>query len=394
MNLLRGLNAPQKKAVQHFKGPLLILAGAGSGKTRVMSHRIAYLLTHHKIKPSHVLGLSFTNKAAKELKERVVKLSQKSLGKKPRQLIITTFHSLCVRILRKYASEIGFDPKFTIMDQNDQLETIRKILRHIKIDDRKFDAFSILSQISHAKNLGLEGEKADQYFHSLTEKQYPTDYTIALISTYPRYQQQLKSMNAMDFDDLIFYTLKLLRENQTIRSQLNKKFEYILVDEYQDTNASQFELLSLLTQKQQNLCVVGDDDQSIYAWRGADPAHILSFTKHYPKAKIITLDQNYRSTPNILTAANHVIIKNPVRHPKKLWSAKPEGLPINSIIADDDHDEAETVAEEILKRAQEVKNAQKKILKPWKDFAILFRSNPPSSIPTRKTTGNSSPLAE
>jgi len=366
-NGLQRLNAAQREAVTHVDGPLLILAGAGSGKTSVMSHRIAYLIQKHKVPPSGILGLSFTNKAAGELKERVGRLLGTDSSK---GLIVSTFHSLCVRLLRVHAERIGFSRGFTILDSSDQSDVLRQILRHIKIDDRKFDPEAILFQIGKAKQRFLKPEGAEAFFLQTSRPtDEPSDYAIATASAFPRYQEQLKTLNAMDFDDLLYYGVRLLEEHADVRDHYNRQFQHILVDEYQDTNSSQFRLLELLTQKRQNLCVVGDDDQSIYAWRGADPTHILNFKKHYPAAQVITLDQNYRSTTTILDAANAVIVKNKKRHPKTLWSDRGQGETITQVITEDDRAESQWVGDEIqiLKR-------------PWSDYAILYRSNSQSRV--------------
>jgi superfamily I DNA/RNA helicase len=379
---LNNLNPNQREAVLHQNGPLLILAGAGSGKTNTMCHRIAYFIAERQIPARHILGLSFTNKAAGELKDRVRKLVRETAGSSAlRGLSVTTFHSLCVRILREYAHHLGFQNNFSIIDQNDQTDIVRQILRNIRVDDRKFDAQTILFQLSRAKNEFLEGPEAEAFFN---EKggfgQVPDDYASVIASCYPKYQEQLKTLNCMDFDDLIYYAVKLLKEHKDVCMELNDRFKYILIDEYQDTNKSQFQLVSFLTTKQQNLCVVGDDDQSIYAWRGADPSHILGFSRHFPQAKTIILDQNYRSTSTILNAANQVIAKNKKRHPKNLWSDRGEGESIQQLIVEDDRAEGEMVAKEILALAYQNIHGEEKQIHPWSHFAILYRSNTQSRI--------------
>jgi len=369
---LSKLNPNQKEAVLHAEGPLLVLAGAGSGKTNTMAHRIAHLVAARYVPGSAILGLSFTNKAAKELKERVKGLVTKVAGKSAcRGLTITTFHSLCVRILRAHGEKIGFQKNFTIVDQNDQGDILRQVLRNIKIDERRFDPDVILFEIGQAKNRFLTPEAAEAFF--LESGRVAQDYALAAASAFGKYQDQLKALNAMDFDDLLYNAVKLLTEHADARKFYNDKFRYILVDEYQDTNPAQFKLLRALTEHKQNLCVVGDDDQSIYSWRGADSAHILKFTKQFPAARVITLDQNYRSTSTILDAANRVIEANSHRHPKRLWSDRGQGEPITQIVLEEDRQEAEVVATEILDRAK----AQ---TRPWKDFAILYRSNAQSRI--------------
>ncbi len=372
--LLKRLNPAQQEAVFHRTGPLLVLAGAGSGKTTTMATRIAYLIAKHHISAENILGLSFTRKAAGELKERVVKMVTQTSGKEfSKGLTLSTFHALCVRILRARGEAIGFTPNFTILDEHDQGDIVKAILRKIKLDDRKFDPDVIKFEIGQAKNRFLGPAEAQDYF--LNSKRMEEDYAIATCSVYQHYQERLASLNALDFDDLLFQAVRLLEFSTEARDFYNRKFKYILVDEYQDTNPSQFRLLRAITHQQQNICVVGDDDQSIYAWRGADPAHILEFGKHFAGAKTITLDQNYRSTTIILDAANEVITKNVKRHPKKLWSDKGAGEPILQIIVEEDRAEAEAVAEEILRRKEDEKNPR-----AWKDFAILYRSNPQSRL--------------
>jgi superfamily I DNA/RNA helicase len=371
LNLNR-LNPRQRESVLHPEGPLLILAGAGSGKTSTMAYRIAHLVTARGVSGTSILGLSFTNKAARELRERVTKLISRAAGPgASKGLTVTTFHSLCVRVLRAHGDKLGFSPDFTILDQNDQLDVLKQVLRQIKIDDRKFDPQRILFEIGQTKNRSLTPEQAQEFF--LESKRMPSDYGIVAASAYPKYQEKLRILNAVDFDDLIYYTVDLLKNHATVREHYNKRFAHILVDEYQDTNPAQFEILRQLTEHRQNLCVVGDDDQSIYAWRGADPAHILAFGHHYPKARTVILEQNYRSTSRILEAANSVIAKNSKRYPKKLWSDRGEGELVQEVVVEDDHGEADFVGEEILRRKTEFE-------RPWSDFAILYRSNAQSRV--------------
>jgi superfamily I DNA/RNA helicase len=371
---LNKLNPAQQSAVLHKTGPLLVLAGAGSGKTTTMATRIAYLIAKHQIRAENILGLSFTRKAAGELKERVTKMvAQTSGADAAKGLTLSTFHALCVRILRAHGSAIGYSPTFTILAENDQVSVFKSILKQIKIDDRKFDVDTIRFHIGQAKNKFLNPEQAREYF--LSGNIMPEDYAIVTCSVYEHYQDRLLTLNSLDFDDLLFQAVRLLETSKQARDYYNSKFRYVLVDEYQDTNMSQFRLLKLLTEKSQNICVVGDDDQSIYAWRGADPSHILQFGHHYPGSQTITLDQNYRSTASILDAANQVIAQNKVRHPKKLWSDKGQGEPIIQIIVEEDRAEVEAVSEEILRRAQDPNKPR-----PWSDFAILYRSNPQSRL--------------
>jgi len=366
------LNAHQRSAVVHPSGPLLILAGAGSGKTSTMAYRIAHLISERHITGDSILGLSFTNKAATELKDRVKKLVSAVAGRKAtRGLTITTFHSLCARLLRAHAPRLGFQTNFTILDQNDQTDVLRQVLRNIRIDDRRFDPDVILFEIGQAKNRFMGPEQAETFF--LESKRLNPDYALAAASAFGKYQEHLKMLNGMDFDDLIYYTVQLLEKEADIRDQYNYQFRHILVDEYQDTNAAQFKIIKLLTEKQQNLCVVGDDDQSIYAWRGADPSHILEFKRHYPAAEVVALEQNYRSTSKILEAANKVIEKNRNRYPKKLWSERGEGEALVEVVLDDDRAEADFLGEEILRRTKDFS-------RPWGDFAVLYRSNSQSRV--------------
>lgn len=366
------LNQKQKTAVLHGDGPLLVLAGAGSGKTSTMAYRIAHLVAERAVPATAILGLSFTNKAAQELKDRVLRLISESTGRSVRkELTISTFHSLCVKILRAHGERIGFRRDFTILDENDQKDVLKEVFRNIRIDDRRFDLDVILFEIGQAKNRFLTPEQAETQF--LESGKLTPDYAVAAAASFTKYQQQLRALNAMDFDDLLYHAVRLLEQHPEVREHYNRRFRYILVDEYQDTNPSQSRLLRCLTESQQNLCVVGDDDQSIYAWRGADPTHILGFQYHYPGASMITLDQNYRSTNTILDAANHVISHNRQRHPKKLWSDRGAGEPLTEILLEDDREEGKFVAEELFRMQTEQKRR-------WSDFAILYRSNAQSRI--------------
>lgn len=377
---LNKLNERQRQAVLHGNGPLLVLAGAGSGKTSTMTYRIAHLVAVRYQSPSAILGLSFTRKAAMELRERVRKLIQDVTGPGgAKGLTITTFHSLCVRILRANAKHLGFQDDFSILDQPDQADIVRSILRDINLDDRTFDPDRLLFEIGQAKNRFLSPEETEAYF--LESRKLPHDYSLVAGSVYTRYQAELRARNAMDFDDLLFMAVRLLKEQPEVRQAYRLKWRHVLVDEYQDTNPAQFQLLSLLcAEKNPNLCVVGDDDQSIYAWRGADAAHILEFQHHFEGAEVVTLDQNYRSTSTILDAANGVIAKNTKRHSKQLWSDRGRGEPITLTVLEEDRAEAEFVAEEILRRARTVVEGRITQDRPWKDFAILYRSNPQSRL--------------
>ena len=380
---LSKLNDPQRLAVHHGDGPLLILAGAGSGKTTTMAHRIAHLVAERALPASRVLGLSFTNKAARELKDRVSKLVIQACGTgSTNGLTISTFHSLCVRILRRYGDRLGFTRDFSIIDQSDQTDLIRRLLKNIKIDDRKFDTGWVAFQIGQTKNKFLTGDEATAHLLELSgpgKDDGPTEYAIIAASVFPKYQEQLKLQNSMDFDDLIYNAVTLLEKDADIREGLSVRFQQILVDEYQDTNPAQFRLLELLTSMHKNICVVGDDDQSIYGWRGPTPPIFCNST-NTKGAQIITLDQNYRSTTLILDAANAVIGKIKIRHPKKLWSDREGGDQIEMIIAPGDREEADLVADEIRFLAFDFIDGAKVQTRKWKDFAILYRSNTQSRL--------------
>ena len=374
---LTKLNPHQREAVLHGSGPLLILAGAGSGKTNTMAHRIAYLLSAKKHLGTEILGLSFTNKAAKELKERVIRMAGPLVPEsRLKGLTVSTFHSFCVKLIRAHSALVGLSPGFTILDSNDQSDVLKQVMKHIRIDDKKFDAGFLLSQFSLLKNSSIKSEDAQTHFlESIDTGRLNVDYATAAASAFPKYQERLRTLNSVDFDDLIYLAEKLLRENADVRNKLKNQIQHILVDEYQDTNASQFRLIQLLTDSTPNLCVVGDDDQSIYAWRGADPAHILQFKHQYPTAKVITLEQNYRSTQVILDAANAVIADNKVRHAKKLWSSRTSGPKIKLVLTEDDRDEAETVADDIRSQVFESHHGVLRQIRPWNDYAVLYRSN-------------------
>lgn len=369
MSIYDTLNPEQKKAVLHNRGPLLILAGAGSGKTRVLTHRIAYLIDEVGVNPWNILAITFTNKAAREMRERVDNI----VGYGSENIWVSTFHSTCVRILRRYIDRLGYDTNFTIYDSDDQKTLIREVCKYVNVDTKKFKERALMAAISHAKDELITPE---QY-----ERENQEDYgkrTIAKV--YKEYQIRLKKNNALDFDDLINKTVELLRTNEDVLHYYQNRFKYIMVDEYQDTNTAQFELISTLASTlneegeiEHNLCVVGDDDQSIYKFRGANIYNILNFEKQYPDTKVIKLEQNYRSTKNILAAANEVIACNIERKAKALWTEQEEGDPIYWQIFDSDRDEAESIAIDI---ASAVKNDGKM----YSDFAVLYRTNAQSRI--------------
>lgn len=352
----------QKEAVKKTDGPLLIMAGAGSGKTKVLTHRIAYLMTEKQVAPWNILAITFTNKAAREMKERVEKL----LGPAAEDIWISTFHSMCVRILRRDIDRIGINRNFTILDTTDQLSVIKNILKDRNIDPKKFEPRTILGTISSAKN---ELMNPEQY-----AKQPLGPYEQQVAEIYTDYQKRLKKNQALDFDDLIMTTIHLFKRVPEVLEYYQRKFQYIHVDEYQDTNRAQYTLVNLLADRLKNLCVVGDSDQSIYRWRGADIANILSFEKDYPNAEVVLLEQNYRSTKRILEAANRVIDNNIGRKKKNLWTENDEGQKIIHYQADSEKSEAQFVVGKMRELMQ------KDPTRTLGDFAILYRTNAQSRV--------------
>ncbi|WP_404349173.1 DNA helicase PcrA [Sutcliffiella horikoshii] len=360
--LLEGLNPMQKEAVKKTDGPLLIMAGAGSGKTKVLTHRIAYLMAEKQVAPWNILAITFTNKAAREMKERVERL----LGPAAEDIWISTFHSMCVRILRRDIDRIGMNRNFTILDTTDQLSVIKNILKDRNIDPKKFEPRTILGTISSAKN---ELMTPEQY-----AKQPLGPYEQQVAEIYTDYQKRLKKNQALDFDDLIMTTIHLFKRVPEVLEYYQRKFQYIHVDEYQDTNRAQYTLVNLLADRLKNLCVVGDSDQSIYRWRGADIANILSFEKDYPNAEVVLLEQNYRSTKRILEAANRVIDNNIGRKKKNLWTENDEGQKIIHYQADSEKSEAQFVVGKMRELMQ------KDPTRTLGDFAILYRTNAQSRV--------------
>lgn len=353
--LLNGMNDRQVEAVQTTEGPLLIMAGAGSGKTRVLTHRIAYLIDEKLVNPWNILAITFTNKAAREMKERAYDLNPAT-----QDCLIATFHSMCVRILRRDADHIGYNRNFTIVDPGEQRTLMKRILKQLNLDPKKWNERSILGTISNAKNdLIDDGAYASQAGDM---------YTQIVSQCYTAYQKELRQSESVDFDDLIMLTLRLFDQNPDVLTYYQQKFQYIHVDEYQDTNHAQYQLVKLLASRFKNICVVGDADQSIYGWRGADMQNILDFEKDYPQAKVVLLEENYRSTKTILQAANEVIQNNKNRRPKNLWTQNADGEQIVYYRADDEQDEAVFVARTIdeLSRSQNFLH---------KDFAVLYRTN-------------------
>ncbi len=357
MNLLEGLNDKQYEAVVNTEGPCLIIAGAGSGKTKVLTHKIAYLISENKAKPWDILAFTFTNKAANEMKTRVEGL----IGDMASDMWMGTFHSICVRILRKQIDRIGFDTSFVIFDTSDQKTLIKQIIKNQNLDDKLFSDRSVLSEISNAKNDMLEPEAYTMKVRG--------DYRREKIAEiYEIYQRKLKENNAIDFDDIINFTIKILIENPDLLEYYSSKFKYVLVDEYQDTNKSQFTLVTLLASKYGNITVVGDNDQSIYSFRGADITNILNFEKDFPGTRIIKLEQNYRCTQSILNAANEVIKNNEAKYEKKLWTENERGALPKVYRGENEYDEANYVVRQInsLKIEEYYKNS---------DFTILYRMN-------------------
>ena len=354
---LTRLNPEQLAAVKQTEGPLLVLAGAGSGKTGVITYRIAHLVLNKMVPPDQILAVTFTNKAAKEMKERVEHL----VGRKNcKGIVLSTFHSLGVRVLKRDIERLGYKKNFSIYSTADQVGLVRQIVREVNTDGRKYDAESIIWRISGAKNKLIPPGKF------IPGPLDDIDMMAALV--YPRYQSALKAFNAIDFDDIIMLTAELLQHHPPVLKHWQERFSYIMVDEYQDTNSSQYLLINLLASGCGNLCVVGDDDQSIYGWRGADVGNILDFEKDFKGCRTIKLEQNYRSTGHILEAANSLIGNNKVRKEKKLWTASGNGPPIDLCIVQDDEEEATSVVERI-----QLERFKRDI--PYSDFAILYRTN-------------------
>ena len=356
-DILKGLNNKQYEAVVNTEGPCLVIAGAGSGKTKVLTHKIAYLIQEKNVLPWNILAITFTNKAANEMKERIAGL----VGETAKDIWMGTFHSICVRILRKHIDQIGYDSSFIIFDTSDQKSLIKKCLKELQIDDKQFSEKVVQAEISNAKNDMLEpGEYAFKVHGDFRRERIATVYEL--------YQKRLKENNAIDFDDIINFTIKIFKEKPEIANYYSSKFRYVLVDEYQDTNKSQFTLVKMLAEVNKNITVVGDNDQGIYSFRGADISNILNFEKDFTNTRIIKLEQNYRCTGNILKAANAIIKNNETKYEKKLWTENNEGsLPI-VYSADNEYDEASFIVEQIerLKKEENYK---------YSDFAVLYRMN-------------------
>ena len=357
MDIIEGLNDKQKEAVLETEGPCLVIAGAGSGKTKVLTHKIAYLIGVKNVSPWNILAITFTNKAANEMKERAVKL----VGDIAKDMWIGTFHSICVRMLRKYIDRIGFTSSFVIFDTTDQKSIVKECIKELKIDDKMYSDKSIMYEISNAKNDMINPDEYAKRTNNEIRKE-------VIAEVYKLYQKKLKENNALDFDDIINYTINILMQESDVLEYYSEKFKYVLVDEYQDTNKAQFMLISLLSARNGNITVVGDNDQGIYSFRGADIKNILNFEKDFPGTKIIKLEQNYRCTKSILDVANAVIKNNEVKYEKKLWTENEKGKLVTAHLANNEYDEASYIVEQIehLKREEYYK---------YTDFAVLYRMN-------------------
>ena len=358
---MAGLNDMQDLACRHVDGPLLILAGAGSGKTRVITHRVAYLMDEIGVNPYNILAITFTNKAAAEMRDRVNNI----VGEGAERVWVSTFHSLCVRILRRFSDRLGYATNFNIYDSDDQKSAVKNILKELKIDPKKYPEKMFMAEISNAKERYIS---PDQY-----AKMNATDFVKTQTATvYSEYMKRLRKFNAFDFDDLIYKVVELFEHNPDVLELYQDRFRYIMVDEYQDTNHIQFLMVKQLASKYRNLCVVGDDDQSIYKFRGANITNILNFEKEYPDAKVVKLEQNYRSCGNILAAANAVIKHNEGRKDKALWTDQGDGEKLVFNQSEDEYMEADRVVNEIIRLT--ANGAQ------YKDIALLYRTNAQSRI--------------
>ncbi|MFC1810755.1 ATP-dependent helicase [Patescibacteria group bacterium] len=357
--ILKNLNDKQKEAVQYELGPLIIIAGAGSGKTRALTHRVAYLIKKHGIAPWNILAVTFTNKAANEMKERIKKLL-KGAGQTS-EPTVGTFHSTCVRILRKNIHLLDYENNFTIYDVADQQILMKRIMEELHMDPKQINPKALLNHISNAKSELIDAEKYKSMAHNY--------FTERVAEVYEPYQLALKKNQAMDFDDLLMKTVELFRDNPEVLDYYQEKFKFICVDEYQDTNHSQYVLINMLAEKYRNICVIGDSDQSIYSWRGADIRNILEFEKDYKEAKIVKMEQNYRSTSIILNAAHEIIKKNKKRKDKKLWTKRKGGNNITLIEARNERHEGETIAEKVREMTHDYESP------PYSDFVVLYRTN-------------------
>ena len=359
MSLLNDLNPVQQKAVLEAEGPLLVFAGAGSGKTRVLTYRIAYLVEEKGVPPWNIFAVTFTNKAADEMRERVARL----LGRSAKGAWISTFHSACARILRQHIERLGFQRNFVIYDEQDQVQHLKTVMKELDLDFKIFHPRAIQSALDHLKN---EGVTPDQY--------QPSQFNIfqkRVALVYQRYQEDLRRNNALDFGDLLNFVMTLLRRFPDILKSYRELCRYVMVDEFQDTNVIQYHLIKLLVEGHRNVCVVGDDDQSIYRWRGAEVGNILNFEKDFPETKVVTLEQNYRSTRNILKAANHMVRRNRLRKEKALWTENPEGSLLTFYVAEDETDEARFVVKKIIEQGPLASGS----VRHYRDIAVFYRIN-------------------
>lgn len=355
MNLIDSLNDRQKEAVVNTDGPMLILAGAGSGKTKVLTTKVAYLIEEKNIDPNNILAITFTNKAAKEMKERIFKLE----GNSAFYIQISTFHSFGLKILKENCELLGYEKNFTILDSDDSLSIIKKIMKELNIDANKYNPKAIKNVISNNKNEIIDPEKYSLYVN--------TDFDEIALEVYRKYEKSLKINNAVDFDDLLILPLKLFNNNPGVLQKYQEKYKYVFIDEYQDTNEPQYILSKMISAKYKNITVVGDADQAIFTWRGANYKNILNFEKDYKDAKVVLLEENYRSTKTILNAANNVIKNNKVRKEKNLWTQNEEGSKITYYKAFDEKDESNYVVNEIKKLIEKGVNP--------KDICVLYRAN-------------------
>ncbi|MBS2031558.1 MAG: UvrD-helicase domain-containing protein [Deltaproteobacteria bacterium] len=372
---LSHLNPPQAEAVRTTEGPLLVLAGAGSGKTRVIAHRVAYLLAVRKVPATQILAVTFTNKAAAEMRERISKLA-KGLAK-TKGLTVCTFHAFGLEVLKESGRELGLPKRFAIADSGDQLSVIKRAMRDAHVDDRKFDPRKVQALISKAKCAGITPQPKAEGLGD--------DYDLITAMVFPRYEQSLRAQAMVDFDDLIILPERLFREHEGVRAQYIDRYRYMLVDEYQDTSKSQLDLLRHLSGARRNLCVVGDDDQSIYSWRGAEVDNILGFDRHFPGAKEVYLEQNYRSTRNVLACANGVIAGNVARKAKKLWCDRHGGDPVQVVACPEDDEEARFISREI---EQALKNGRRP-----SEIAVLYRTSAQSKPVEESLQGMQIPYA-
>lgn len=358
MSLLDDLNPIQKKAVLETEGPLLVFAGAGSGKTRVLTYRIAYLIQEKGVSPSHIFAVTFTNKAAEEMRERVERL----LGGSVKGIWISTFHSACARILRHHIEKLGYQRNFVIYDEEDQERHLKNVMKELGLDFKMFHPRAMQSAIDQLKNEGIPPEQFQPSYYNIFQKR--------LAQVYQRYQEDLKRNNGVDFGDLLLLTISLFKKFPEVLQSYQTLWHYVMVDEFQDTNLIQYQLIRQLVKSHGNICVVGDDDQSIYRWRGAEVGNILNFEKDFPGTKVITLEQNYRSTKNILQAANHMVQRNRFRKDKRLWTENPEGERITFFVAKDEKEEANFVIQKIKEYLS--RNASEQ---PYRDVAVFYRIN-------------------